>query len=157
MDRGSTASLGQEVPCWTAQPLGCLRVGQPGPEQPGRREDGGGGKDREVLGATVRGQRGAGWEKEEGAGRELESRWFRDKPSPLWVALTAMETEIRTLSLLPLLLIPCPGKKHSLSVASVGTSSHLLLWDPSGAAGFCKTQWRAALVLTGGPRLQNWA
>jgi hypothetical protein len=48
-------------------------VGQPGPEQPGRREDGGGGKDREVLGATVRGQRGAGWEKEEGAGRELES------------------------------------------------------------------------------------
>ena len=83
MDRGSTASLGQGVPCWTAQPLGCLRVGQPGPEQPGRREDGGGGKDREVLGATVRGQRGAGWEKEEGAGRELESRWFRDKPSPL--------------------------------------------------------------------------
>lgn len=44
-----------------------------GPEQPGRREDGGGGKDREVLGATVRGQRGAGWEKEEGARRELES------------------------------------------------------------------------------------
>ena len=122
-----------------------------------REEDGGGGKDREVLGATVRGQRGAGWEKEEGAGRELESRWFRDKPSPLWVALTAMETEIRTLSLLPLLLIPYPGNKHSLSVASVGTSSHLLLWDPSGAAGFCKTQWRAALVLTGGPRLQNWA
>lgn len=38
-----------------------------------RREDGGGGKDREVLGATVRGQRGAGWQKEEGAGRELES------------------------------------------------------------------------------------
>ena len=73
MDRRSTASLGQGVPCWTAQPLGCLRVGQPGPEQPGRREDGGGGKDREVLGATVRGQRGAGWEKEEGAGRELES------------------------------------------------------------------------------------
>ena len=73
MDRGSTASLGQGVPCWTAQPLGCLRVGQPGPEQPGRREDGGRGKDREVLGATVRGQRGAGWQKEEGAGRELES------------------------------------------------------------------------------------
>lgn len=157
MDRRSTASLGQGVPCWTAQPLGCLRVGQPGPEQPGRREDGGGGKDREVLGATVRGQRGAGWEKEEGAGRELESWWFRGKPSPLWVALTTMEIEIRTLSLLPPLLIPCPGKKHSLSVASVGTSSHLLLWDPSGAAGFCKTQWRAALVLTGGPRLQNWA
>ena len=149
MDRRSTASLGQGVPCWTAQPLGCLRVGQPGPEQPGRREDGGEGKDREVLGATVRGQRGAGW--------ELESWWFRDKPSPLWVALTAMETEIRTLSLLPPLLIPCPGEKHSLSVASVGTSSHLLLWDPSSAAGFCKTQWRAALVLTGGPRLQNWA
>ena len=73
MDRGSTASLGQWVPCWTAQPLRCLRVGQPGPEQPGKREDGRGGKDREVLGATVRGQRGAGWEKEEGAGRELES------------------------------------------------------------------------------------
>ena len=83
MDRRSTASLGQGVPGWTAQPLRCLRVGQPGPEQPGRREDGRGGKDREVLGATVRGQRGAGWEKEEGAGGELESRWFRDKPSPL--------------------------------------------------------------------------
>ena len=73
MDRCSTASLGQWVPRWTAQALRCLRVGQPGPEQPGRREDGGGGKDREVLGATVRGQRGAGWDKEEGAGRELES------------------------------------------------------------------------------------
>lgn len=69
MDRCSTASLGQWVPHWTAQALRCLRVGQPGPEQPGQREDGGGGKDREVLGATVRGQRGAGWEKEEG-GRE---------------------------------------------------------------------------------------
>ena len=48
-------------------------MGQPGPEQPGRREDGRGGKDREVLGDTVRGQRGEGSEKEEGAGRELES------------------------------------------------------------------------------------
>ena len=69
MDRGSTASLSKWVPCWTAQPLRCLRVGQPGPEQPGKREDGRGGKDREVLGATVREQRGAGWEKG-GGGRE---------------------------------------------------------------------------------------
>ena len=57
-------------------------MGQPGPEQQGRREDGGGGKDREVLGDTVRGQRGEGWGEEEGAERELESRWSSDKPSP---------------------------------------------------------------------------
>ena len=34
-DRGSTAFLGQWVPCWTAQPLRCLRAGQPGPEHQG--------------------------------------------------------------------------------------------------------------------------
>ena len=68
MDRGSTASLSKWVPCWTAQPLRCLRVGQPGPEQPGRREDGRGGKDREVWGLLLEDRGVQGGKKRRGQG-----------------------------------------------------------------------------------------